>query len=89
VFLIAIACSASAASDVKLEPNATLRFEFPDLHDTLMTKASGEKQPARLTAQLPENYSPGGEFPLLIFLTGALKSDQFCARHHVPAREGD
>ncbi len=70
VFLIAIACSVSGASDVTLEPNATLRFEFPDLPDTLMTKASGEKQPARLTAQLPENYSREGKFPLFIFLTG-------------------
>src|SRR5260370_401416 len=70
VCLIAIACSASGASDVNLEPNATLRLEFPDLPDTLMTKASGEKQPARLTAQLPENYSREGKFPLFIFLTG-------------------
>jgi predicted esterase len=70
VFLIAIACSASEASDVKLEPNAILRFEFPDLPNTLITMVSGEKQPARLSAQLPENYSREGKFPLFIFLTG-------------------
>src|SRR5438093_13187670 len=67
---IALANSAHAANDANLEPNATLTFEFPDLPDTLMTKVSGEKRPARLTAQLPENYSRDGKFPLFVFLTG-------------------
>lgn len=65
-----IAAFARGAGEVKLEPNATLRFEFPDLPDTLETKASGEKQPARLTATLPANYSRDGKFPLFIFLNG-------------------
>ncbi len=58
------------AGDAKLEANAVLSFDFPNLPDTLMTMSSGEKRPARLTAQLPENYSRDGEFPLFIFLTG-------------------
>lgn len=61
---------AYGADNAKLEPNATLSFEFPDLPDTLATKMTGEKQPARLTAELPENYSSDGKFPLFIFLHG-------------------
>ena len=55
---------------MKLEPNATLRFDFPGLPDTLATMDTGEKQPARLTAQLPENYSRDGRFPLCVYLDG-------------------
>ena len=62
--------SAYGADGVKLEPNATLSFEFPDLSDTLATMITGEKQTARLTAELPENYSSDGKFPLFIFLHG-------------------
>jgi predicted esterase len=58
------------AADTKLQANAVLSFDFPNLPDTLMTLSSGEKKPARLTAQLPENYSRDGKFPLFIFLTG-------------------
>jgi len=61
---------ACGAEVVKLEANAILRFEFPDLPDTLATMDSGEKQPARLTAQLPENYSRDGKSPLCIYLDG-------------------
>jgi predicted esterase len=60
----------SGAADIKLEPNATFRLEFPDLPDTLETLASGEKQAARLTATLPSNYSRAGKFPVFIFLDG-------------------
>ena|ERR1051325_7760308 len=58
------------AADAKLQANAVLSFDFPNLPDTLMTLSNGEKKPARLTAQLPENYSRDGKFPLFIFLTG-------------------
>jgi len=54
-FLLAV--SAPGVNAVKLEPNVTFSFEFPDLPDTLATKLTGEKQPARLTAELPDNYS--------------------------------
>jgi len=72
VFLVILFCTvlASDGAGLKLEPSSILSFVFPDLPETLMTKASGEKQPARLSAQLPENYSREGKFPLFIFLTG-------------------
>lgn len=57
-------------ADIKLEPDATFQLEFPDLPDTLETIASGERQPARLTATLPTNYSREGKFPVFIFLDG-------------------
>ena len=60
----------SDAEDVKIAPNTTLRFDFPDLPDTLATKFTGEKKPARLTAELPENYSGEGKFPIFVFLHG-------------------
>ena len=62
---------AYGADDIKLEPDATFRVEFPDLPDTLETLASGERQPARMTATLPTNYSREGKFPVFIFLDGA------------------
>jgi hypothetical protein len=58
------------ADAVKLEPNSTLRFEFPELPDTLETMKSGKREPARLTARLPANYSRDGKFPLCVFLNG-------------------
>jgi len=61
---------ASALDDVKLQPNQVLRFEFPDLPDTLATMESGRREPARLTAQLPDNYSRDGTFPVFVFLSG-------------------
>ena|ERR1051326_286066 len=64
------AALAVQAGEPKLEPNALVSFEFPALRDTLMTMSSGEKQPPRLSAELPENYSRRGKFPLFIFLTG-------------------
>jgi len=57
-------------AEAKLEPNSILSFVFPDLPDTLMTKSSGEKQSARMSAELPENYSRKGQYPLFIFLIG-------------------
>lgn len=67
---VAITHLAQGASDFKLEPNATIRLDFPDLPDTLATAGSGERQPARLTATLPTNYTREGKFPLFIFLNG-------------------
>jgi predicted esterase len=49
--------------------NEILRFEFPELPETLATLVTGEYQPACLTAQLPENYSVNQKFPLFVFLT--------------------
>jgi hypothetical protein len=53
-----------------LQPHATLRFEFPELPDTLEAMSSGEPHPAVLSARLPENYTPEGKFPLFIYLHG-------------------
>ena len=76
--LLSVAVSSAPAMDTvklepKLEPNAMLSFEFPDLPETYFAhfhKVDGQKHPAKLTAQLPENYSPSGKFPLFLFLSG-------------------
>ncbi len=68
--ILAVTTCANGAETVKLEPNAILRFDFPDLPDTLATTSTSNKQPARLTAQLPENYSRDGKFPVCIYLDG-------------------
>ena len=70
VFCVAITHLAQGADSFKLEPNATVRLDFPDLPDTLATVASGERQVARLTATLPANYTREGKFPLFVFLNG-------------------
>jgi predicted esterase len=61
------ACGAEAG---KLEPNAILRFEFPNLPDTLAMMVSGQSRPVEFKAQLPENYSRDGRFPLCVYLGG-------------------
>lgn len=70
ILIIAIAMASGAADLPKLEPNAILRFKFPNLPDTFTTMNTGDKQPAELTAQLPENYSRDGKFPLCVCLDG-------------------
>jgi predicted esterase len=69
-FCVGFAYWARGADDVKLEPDATFRLEYPDLPDTLESLATGERQPPRLTFTLPTNYSRDGKFPLFIFLDG-------------------
>jgi len=61
-----------AAGAAKLAPNAKLSFEFSDLPQTYYGQSTGEKLPAKLTAQLPENYNPRGKFPLFVFLEGGV-----------------
>lgn len=63
-----IACG--AANLTLLEPNAQWSLYFPELPDTLATMWSSQRQPARLTVQLPANYSRDGKFPLFVFLNG-------------------
>lgn len=53
-----------------LKPDAVLQWDFPDLPETLASMLTKERKPARLTAQLPENYSRDGKFPLFVFLHG-------------------
>jgi predicted esterase len=69
-FCVGVAYGARGADDVKLEPDATVRLEYPDLPDTLETLATGERQPARLTFTLPTNYSRDRKFPVFLFLDG-------------------
>jgi predicted esterase len=67
---LVVAACANCTKTVKLEPNATLHFVFPHLPATLATMDSGQKRPAQITAQLPENYSRDGKFPLCVYLDG-------------------
>jgi hypothetical protein len=62
--------AAFAADQVKLEANAKIVFEFPDLPETFYSKSTHEKHPAMLSAQLPENYTRDAKFPIFVFLDG-------------------
>jgi hypothetical protein len=68
--LIALLLAGAVADEVKLEPNAKFTFEFPELPETFFSKSTHESVPAMLTAQLPENYSAAGKYPLFVFLEG-------------------
>lgn len=59
-----------AADEIKLESKAKITLEFPDLPETFYAEATKQQVPARLTAELPENYSREGRFPVFVFLGG-------------------
>lgn len=65
-----VAAPASPGQSPKLAPGAVLRFEFPDLPDTLESVDSGKKQPAVLSARLPDDYTRDRTFPLFVYLLG-------------------
>jgi len=65
---LALSLSVSGADDLK--PGSTIRFEFPELPETLASLDSGKKQPALLSARLPDNYTPDKTFPIFIYLPG-------------------
>jgi hypothetical protein len=67
---LSVPLSALRAADVKLEGNAKITLEFPDLPETFFAQSTGQKLPAALTAQLPENYTREGHFPVFVFLDG-------------------
>jgi hypothetical protein len=70
--LFILGCSSiRAAADIKLEPNAKITLEFPGLPETFFSKTTHQHIPATLSAQLPENYTSNGKFPLFVFLNGA------------------
>lgn len=62
----------SAADTVSLKPGATIQFSFPDLPPTLYAQAKNDPLPAKLTAQLPDNYTVEGRWPLFVFLAGGV-----------------
>ena len=70
VLALSVVVSARGAAGNALEPNARWQLEFPDLPDTLATMSTGQRQPPRLTVQMPANYSREGKFPLFAFLNG-------------------
>lgn len=41
---------------MRIEPGSTLCFEFPELPDKLASMVTGEYEPAKLTATLPETF---------------------------------
>ncbi len=53
-------------------PNGVIQFTFPKLPPTLYAQAKNEPVPAMLTAQLPDNYSREGRWPLFVFLGGGV-----------------
>lgn len=59
-----------AAGQVKLEPNAILRFDFPELSPNMATMFTTQTSPNILLAQLPANYMPQRKFPIVIYLDG-------------------
>jgi hypothetical protein len=68
--LVAAQMLGAADGQVQIGPSARLTFEFSDLPEMLATVGQDKKEPARLTALLPENYSAQGRFPLCVFLNG-------------------
>ena len=68
--LSAVAAFAADPAAVKLEPNAIVHLEFPNLPPTYYAHSKGDKEPAQLNAELPSNYSADAKFPLFVFLQG-------------------
>lgn len=51
-------------------------LEFPDLGPSLVELSTGEKSVPTLLYQLPDNFEPGGEFPVFVFLAGGTGAGQ-------------
>lgn len=60
------------AAEVNLRPGAVLQMVFPELPPTLYAQAKNDPAPATLTAQLPQNYTSAGKWPLFVFLAGGV-----------------
>jgi len=58
------------ADPPKLEPDAKLTLEFPELPATYFEQKTGKKTVPMLSAQLPENYSADKTSPLFVFIDG-------------------
>jgi len=59
----------------ELKAGGFLRFEFPELPDTLYTMHTGKKTVPMMSVRLPVNYSKDGKFPLFIWLFGGTGGD--------------
>jgi hypothetical protein len=69
-FLSSLAFAQDTA--VSLKPGAVIQFTFPDLPATLYAQARNDPVPAKLTARLPDNYTPEGRWPLFVHLGGGV-----------------
>lgn len=73
--LCALACNlvpapCSADEPVKLDRNAPVHLEFPDLPNTLAGMVAGQPRRAALDAILPDNYTREGKYPLFVYIKG-------------------
>ena len=59
-----------AGAAARLTPGSTFTVPFPEMPPTYWAMATSNKGPAFLSVSLPKNYTPGGKFPLLVFLHG-------------------
>ncbi len=67
---------ASAADEIgPLVPDATLRFECPELPPTLLSMHTGKEETPRVTVRLPENYRAEKKFPLFVWMDGGAGGD--------------
>lgn len=62
-------CLSSRAAP-RLSPGSTFSVQFPEMPPTYWAMATAKKDPAQMSITLPNNYSPTGKFPLLVFLQG-------------------
>ncbi|MDF1861205.1 MAG: hypothetical protein P1U87_13395 [Verrucomicrobiales bacterium] len=51
-------------------------LKFPDLGPTLVELSTGEKSTPTLLYQLPDNFDPDREFPVIVFLAGGTGAGQ-------------
>lgn len=64
----------NAGAAETLKPGGVIQFSFPGLPPTLYSQARTNPAPAMLTAQLPDNYTPEGRWPLFVFVAGGVGS---------------
>ncbi len=58
-----------------LEPGKTIEFKFPNLPETLLTKAEGQAVVPTMTVRLPDTFDPSQPQPLFVFIRGANGGD--------------
>ena len=67
---------ASASDEIgPLVPDATLRFECPELPPTLLSMHTGKEETPRVSVRLPVNYSAEKNFPLFVWMDGGAGGD--------------